>query len=125
MGKAVPEIRAQGAELVAIGNGTPLMARDFVESFDVGFPVYTDPDRAAYRLSGLRRGFGIDFGTVGRGRRAVKSGHRQGAVAGDAWQQGGTLVISPENRLVYRYISRAAGDHGTVEEVIQALKSDS
>ena len=122
MAKSLDEIRALGAELVAIGNGTALMARDFVESFDVPFPVYTDPEREAYRLSGLRRGFGLDLGTFGRGRRAMKEGHRQGAVAGDAWQQGGTLVISSELGLIYRYISRVAGDHGSVDTLLDALR---
>ena len=122
MARSAPEIRALGAELVAIGNGTASMARDFVESFDVPFPVYTDPDRRAYRLSGLRRGFGLGLGTIGRGRRAMKAGHRQGAIAGDAWQQGGTLVIVPEKGLIYRYISRVAGDHGPVDDILEALE---
>ena len=48
-------IESSGAGLFAIGNGTPLMAQDFVETFAVPFPVFTDPSRSSYQLAGLQR----------------------------------------------------------------------
>ena len=123
MGEALPEIRAKGAELVAIGNGTPRMAEDFVSGFDVPFPVYTDPERAAYRLSGLRRNFGLGWKSIGRGSRAAKAGHRQGKVQGDAWQQGGVLIVSPEPRLIWRHVNTGAGDHADLGALLSALDS--
>jgi hypothetical protein len=121
MGEALPRIRERGAELVAIGNGTALMAEDFVEGFSVPFPVYTDPERAAYREAGFIRNFGLGIRTIRRGRRAAREGHSQGRTQGDPWQQGGVLVISPEPRLVWNFVSSAAGDHADVEKVMAAL----
>ena len=106
---------------MAIGNGTALMAQDFVEGFAVPFPVYTDPKRAAYREAGFLRSFGLGFKTLGRGRRAARAGHSQGKVQGDPWQQGGVLVITPEPRLAWSFVSNSAGDHADVEDVIRAL----
>lgn len=123
MGQALPEIRAAGAELIAIGNGTPLMAEDFVAGFSIPFPVYTDPKRDAYRLSGLRRNFGLGLKSISRGSRAAKAGHRQGKVQGDAWQQGGVLVVSSEPRLVWQHVDSGAGDHAEMEPLMAALKS--
>ena len=107
---------------MAIGNGTALMAQDFVEAFAVPFPVYTDPDREAYRLSGLRRGFGLGLKTLGYGRRAAKSGHLQGKVQGDPWQQGGALVVSPEPRLLHHFVSDGAGHHVDLDELLRAIE---
>ena len=98
------------------------MSQDFVESFSVPFPVYTDPNRAAYRAAGLVRNFGLGLRTLGRGIRAAKQGHSQGITQGDPWQQGGVLVIAPGSRLVWRFISTAAGHHADVDEVLDALK---
>ena len=97
------------------------MAQDFVEAFSVPFPVFTDPEREAYRLSGLRRGVGLGLKTMGRARRAAKSGQRQGALAGDPWQQGGVLILTPEPRLAWHFVSSGAGDHARVEEILNQL----
>lgn len=124
LGAELSSFRERGADLVAVGNGTALMAQDFVETFSVPFPVYTDPDRAAYRLSGLRRGFGLGLKTLGYGKRAATSGHVQGKVQGDPWQQGGALVISPEPRLLYHFVSDGAGHHVSLGELLSVLDGD-
>ena len=46
----LPEIETLGAKAVVIGCGTALMAEDFVESFGVDVPVYTDPSREVFLL---------------------------------------------------------------------------
>ena len=80
-----------------VGNGSPEQAADFVETTKFPSTLYTDPSRASYRGFGLERGVGRTLGPASlvRGTVAFFSGHRQTALAGDPWQQGGTFVISP------------------------------
>ena len=111
-----------GGEIHAIGNGTVLMAQDFIEQFGIRFPVYTDPSRASYRAAGMHRRFGLGLASIGRAKRAMDAGHRQGKVLGDAWQQGGVLVVLPGGREIYRHVDEGAGDHQPVTEVVDALR---
>lgn len=115
--------QAAGAGLFAIGNGTPLMAADFVETFSVPFPVFTDPGRSSYKLAGLKRSFGLGIASVGRARRAMADGHRQGRTQGDPWQQGGVLIVSTEGHIRWRHVDSGAGDHCAVEDVLEALST--
>jgi len=97
------------------------MAQDFIETFAIPFPVFTDPGRSCYKMAGLKRNFGLGLATIGRGRRAVAAGHRQGRTQGDPWQQGGVIIVDTDGRLVWRHIDRAAGDHCSVEEVLDII----
>ena len=55
--------------------------------------------------------------------RAMKSGHMQTGLKGDAWQQGGVFVIQqPENVVSMAYVSEAAGDHPSIESIIGGIK---
>ena len=123
MTQGVGEIRSQGADLVAIGNGTALMARDFLESQELAFPVFTDPRREVYKAAGLRRGMGFGLSSLSRGKRARDAGHRQSAVKGDPWQQGGALIITPEPRVAWKHVDSGLGDHADLDAVLAALEA--
>ena len=88
-------------------------------------PILVDPERQSYELLGMVRGVGgvMSLDLVRNARRAAKAGFRQGSTQGDAWQQGGVLVIRPDGAVPYRYISDVAGDHPPVEQVVQALEA--
>jgi NAD(P)-dependent dehydrogenase (short-subunit alcohol dehydrogenase family) len=117
------EIRARGAELVIVGNGSPAFAASFREDYALDGPLLVDPELRAYRAAGLRRGRveilspRLPFEAL----RALRSGARQGAVQGDAWQLGGVFVIRPGGELAYGHMSRDAGDHPPVADVLAAL----
>src|SRR5512139_805126 len=123
---ALPEIRARGAELVIVGNGAPHFAAAFREDFALDGPLLVDPELRAYRAAGLRRGRveilspRLPLHAI----RALRSGARQGAVQGDAWQLGGVFVIRPGGVLAFRHVSREAGDHPAVDAVLAALAPD-
>jgi len=123
LGDAYPEIQSKGADLVAIGNGGKRFARAFVEERDVPFPVYVDPQRATYRAVNMKRSVRSTFSaqTLKNGVRAVTSGHMQGRTKGDPWQQGGVLVIAPGGETRLAHVSETAGDHPTVEAILDAL----
>lgn len=117
------EIRARGAELVVVGNGTPRMAAAFRAEQQVTFPVLVDPGLAAYKAAGLKRGVLTTFSpaTVVRGIGAWRGGFRQGATQGDPWQQGGAFVLERGGAVRYAFVSDAAGHHPPPDELLAAL----
>jgi NAD(P)-dependent dehydrogenase (short-subunit alcohol dehydrogenase family) len=120
----IGEIRAQGAELVIVGNGAPNFALAFREDFELDCPLLVDPELRAYRAAGLRRGR-VELLSPRlplHALRALRSGSRQAGVQGDPWQLGGVFVIRPDGDLTYRYASREAGDHAPIGEILAALE---
>ncbi len=76
-----------------------------------------------FRAAGLRRGLGkvFSFGTIKRGWKEKKDGHRQAGVQGDPWQLGGTLLILPGGEVAWRYEAREAGDQIEPEALLAVL----
>lgn len=115
-----------GGKLVVIGNGWPAMAKSWAEH--VGFPpsvaVVTDPSRKAYDVAGMKRGIGLTLlnpRSMLRWMRARRKGFRQGRTAGDAWQQGGALVVRPGGKVTFRHVSLGPGDHVPPQQLVAAL----
>ncbi|MEM1177872.1 MAG: peroxiredoxin-like family protein [Acidobacteriota bacterium] len=119
----VPQIREKGAELIVIGNGTPDQAKAFAEERDLDFPLLTDPGRRTYKAAGFRRDIKSTFnlGILKNAKKTLSSGHRQGKVEGDPWQQGGAFVIAPGDEVLFRYVSGAAGDHPDPRDLVASL----
>ncbi|MHB1847197.1 MAG: peroxiredoxin-like family protein [Deltaproteobacteria bacterium] len=119
----IPQIHEKGAELVLVGSGAPHFISAFRE--DTGFqgPIYTDPSLASYRAAELNRGVVRTLGprAAVNATRAFFRGFRQKKLQGDAFQQGGVLVIHPPAELRYRYASQVTGDHPNPREALAAL----
>jgi NAD(P)-dependent dehydrogenase (short-subunit alcohol dehydrogenase family) len=123
---AQQEIRARGAELAIVGNGAAHFAKAFREDFSLTGPLLVDPELRAYRAAGLRRGR-VELLSPRlplHALRALRAGARQTGVQGDPWQLGGVFVIRPDGTLAFRHLSREAGDHPAVSEVLAALAPD-
>jgi len=121
----VETIRGLGAELHFVGSGAPFFARGFRDEYQVPVPIYVDPERASYEALGLARTLRstLNLRLLSNARRAAKAGFRQNSVEGDAWQQGGVLIVLPGGEVAYRYRSEVAGDHPGVSEVVEALRT--
>ena len=106
-----------------IGNGPPAMIEGFRETTGYTGPLYTDPSLAAYRAAHLKRGLGtlLTIGALTRSVGALRRGFRQGRVQGDALQQGGTLVIATDGRVLYQHVSTSPGDHAPLSAFLAAL----
>jgi AhpC/TSA antioxidant enzyme len=117
------EIEALGGGIAFVGNGTARAAAWFRQRFAADSTVLTDPDLVSYRAIGARSGLlsTLGPGAWGAGVRAFRSGARQSMTKGHAYQQGGLVVMAPGNRVLYHHISRAAGDHAPVSDVLVAL----
>ena len=121
--RELPAIRSRGAELVVVGQGNSRWARAFRERLALQSPVYVDPERELYRALGMKRGVGsqLTLGALRNYWRALRSGYLPSGLLGDTLQQGGVLVVLPRGRIAYRYLSREAGDHPPVADVLAAL----
>src|SRR5690606_3693019 len=119
------DIEAAGAELVVIGNGTPLMLDAFIEEFGADLThVYTDPSRRTYEALGAKRGspwFMFDPRLWMNTLRAFRRGARQGRRQGDAGQLGGVWVARPGGEVVFEHRSEVAGDHPDNDQILAAL----
>jgi dehydrogenase/reductase SDR family protein 12 len=122
----IDEIHARGAELVIVGNGAPHFAAAFREDYQLDCPLLVDPELRAYRAAGLRRGRveALSPRLPWNALRALRAGSRQGAIEGDLWQLGGVFAIRRDGELAYRYVSREAGDHPRVDDIVAALADD-
>ena len=123
--REIERIHAAGAELVVVGSGAPHFVAGFRETTDFDGPIYCDPTLAVYEAAGLKRGRLRTLGprSALASLRAAKEGFKQGRVQGDAYQQGGVLVIVPPGEAVYRHVSEYAGDNAPVADVVRVVES--
>ena len=98
------------------------MARDFVDQFGVRFDVYTDPGKRSYDAAGFKHGLALNVRMLKYGWRALKAGHMQGRIKGDASQQGGTIVFDAAGEPALVHVDDTAGDHAEVEQVLAVLR---
>ena len=115
----IPEFEKAGIGMAAIGNGTVLMAQDFKSSFDIPFPLYTDPGRQSYSWMNLKRNIGasLSLKMLSRGMKASRSGHKQGKTQGHVLQQGGEALFDTAGQKHWHYISQSPGDHASEAEL--------
>ena len=118
---------AAGVELVAIGNGSPEQAAEFVagQALD-GLRVLVDPSRRVYAAAGAKVATLPEL--VGRGvweraRRARASGVRQDGIIGHAAQLGGVLIVTPDGSVPYVRLAATAADMPQNDEVLAAARA--
>ncbi len=118
------ELRAAGAQIVVVGNGSVEEARAFASDQALPFQLFTDPSAESYCAVGLRRGLGTTLtpGVLARALRARWSGFRQTKTAGDPLQQGGAVVFAPGGAELYRHVSSAAGDHPNFDVIVRIIQ---
>ena len=123
IGPLLDRVKAMGADLVVIGQGSVEEARAFRDEQRLKVPLLTDPTRQSFNALGMRRGLAsiLAPATLVHGFKAWRSGFRQSRIAGDPLQQGGIVVIAPGGVEYFRYISEVAGDHPAAEQVLAAL----
>lgn len=117
------DIEAKGAQIVAIGNGSAYWGKAFVMDENVDFPVYTDPGKRSYDAFGMKNSklSLLKPAVLRHGRRATSGGFKQTRVRGDAFQNGGVIVINGSGDVTYTHIESEAGNLADLDEVIAAL----
>ncbi len=122
----LPELSALGVGLVLVGNGAPEFIDAFVQRQALdGRPVeiFTDPSLAVFRAAGLRRSRWASAGprALLELMRAFFDGHRgAGTLQGDAWQQGGALLVDTDGTIAFQHRSESLGHAARPAELIAA-----
>lgn len=117
------DLAASGARIVVIGNGAPMFIAGFRETTGYEGPIYTDPSLAVFAAAGLVRSMRatLSLRAAVRSVGALGRGARQGRTQGDAWQQGGVVVIKPGGDVVWTHASSGPGDNASADEILRAL----
>lgn len=117
------KLHEAGAELAIIGNGAPHFIAGFREQTGYTGPLYTDPSLATFEAAELKRGVFtvLDPRALVPTFKAFARGSRQGRTQGDAWQQGGVLVIAPNGEIKWHHVSERPGDNASMQQILAAL----
>ena len=119
------DLRQAGAGLVLVGRGTPPMTHDFRRESGFRGAIYVDPDGVAYRTADLLRAPTTRFlrwRVLSAYWRARRDGFRQTKSRSDPHQLGGTLVLSPGDRVVYAWRNTSAEDDAPLDDVLVVLR---
>lgn len=119
------EFQARGADVAAIGMGTPEMAADFRDKKSVPFPLLVDTTKQTYKALELGRASTMDLlgpRVWGRGLKAYLKGEHQGlTIKQDPTQLGGAAVLARGGETVLLHRARDAADNLPVEELLRAI----
>ncbi|XP_063414479.1 peroxiredoxin-like 2C [Mytilus trossulus] len=119
--------------LVFISNSTPAQTTEFLEitTVPVCGDLYSDPQLHLYKLFSLKRGrfrslvMPIVSGLRKYGMRGVtegiKLGYETGHLAGDSWQQGGTVILDTEANIKYVHVEEHPADWPDMEKVLPLM----
>ena len=122
--REVDTLKAAGADLYVIGNGAPHFIAGFRDITKYDGPLYTDPSLAVFSAAQLKRSVTrtLDPRSLGKALGAFARGRRQGLTEGDAWQQGGVLVVAPDATVKYHHASERPGDNASAAQIVAALR---
>lgn len=104
-----------------MGQGTPAQTQAFREEHDLRAVLLCDPGRLSFRKLGFRREWWRLFHprVLWRAIVALLQGHRQGALQGDPFQNGGVVLTDAQGTVLFRYDSLYPGDHPGPRELAQ------
>ena len=122
------DLRALGAEVVAVSFTPPARVAAYLQAHPLPFPAVSDPERAAYKALSLERTSWASFlrlGVIARYLKLLFSGWRQEAPekGEDVLQLGGYFVIDAAGRLAYAYRSRTATDRPPAQALLEAVRA--
>ena len=110
----------EGVRLVFIGQGDAQQSLAFREEHipTAAATILRDPDRLSYRaLQWTRQPWRLFFPAVLRNAvRVLRQGHRQGALQGDPFQNGGLVLVDGEGEIVFLHRQAHPGDSLSSQE---------
>ncbi len=108
---------------------TPAPVEDtafFASSLDLPFPVYADPDQAAYRAYGFGKGSVgqlINPRIIARGVQATLRGNFLAPPkGGNPRQLPGTAIVAPDGTLLHHHVARDASDYLSLDELLEVAR---
>jgi peroxiredoxin len=124
--QAREEFHAAGGDVVAVFQYRAAPTRNFCRQRGVELDCLGDPDREAYRATGLERGGLREYLGPQMLKRAVGAG-RGGHVVGDpkggdVRQRPGTFVVDADGKVVFAHYNRDSSDNPGNEAVLAAVR---
>jgi peroxiredoxin len=122
------ELRAQGADVVAVSFTPPARVAAYLQAHPLPFPAVSDPERSAYKALSLERTSWLSFfrpKVMARYLRLMFGGWKpeKPGEGDDVLQLGGDFVIDAAGRLVYAYRSRVATDRPPAADLVEAVRA--
>jgi hypothetical protein len=123
------EIRARGAEVLAVAQGSGDEAARYCRMAKIGYPCLGDPDKGLYRLFSLPRDGWWNV-TVkpfleepGIALRRIRRASLKGSMMthSDVLQLGGIAIVDAEGIVRYLHRSARTDDYPPTSEVLAAL----
>lgn len=119
--------------IIFIGSSTPDQMKEYLQRTTIPIcgDLFTDPQVSLYRYFQLKRGvfrslvrpfftaftmYGIK-GVVEGIRLAKETSH----LAGDSWQQGGTVLLDKNQKILYQHTEEHPADWPSLEEVLRLV----
>ena len=112
------------SDVVIISFGSPYWARIWLEESQSPYPLFLDPDRAAYRAYGLDRSLLRSWGlrTLSYNAKALLKGEEWRGIRGDSGQLGGDFIVDAKGIVRLAHPSRDPTDRPPVEELLTILR---
>lgn len=106
--------------LVVIASSEPSALPGLREQTGYGGTLLADPALESFRFLGFGNSIAglVGWQPFTGAIRALRAGYRPGAVRGDIMQLGGALVVDTAGRFLFRFSSRKAGDHPSIEQLL-------
>lgn len=116
------ELKNAGLQVVTVGMGEPKHAERYCGKIAPNVQCLADESHEAYYTYGLAPGGLKELASLSvlkAGRRAYKTGARQGETIGNAKMLPGTFIVDRAGKLQYTYYSAHAGDHPNIADLIK------
>ena len=86
--------------------------------------ILTDPELLSYKALEFRKGMKTLVGikSVAATIKSVGSGFMGASIQGDAFQQGGAVIVGPGEQIHYFYQNTEAGDMPSIEEMLKVCR---
>ena len=119
------DFEKRNAQLAIIGNGKPEHIGPFRKITGYRGILLTDPELKTYKALNFKKSMGslIGIKSATALMKSVGSGYTSSSVQGNAFQQGGALVVGPGDTVHYVYRSKEAGDEPPVEKMLKACEA--
>ena len=111
--------------LVAVGSGTPLMAKDFQEQFKFPGDLYVDQGRKVFEVLKCKRGMKLvlNKNSLSAYKNALKDGHKPGSTQGDGSQLGGTFLMHQNEGVLWQHVEEFVGDHAATSTIVELCQA--
>lgn len=124
MRRSYPDIKARGADVVAIGTGDTRYAKAFVAEEEIPFLVLVDDEARAASAASVRKASWLTVAgpaSWAGTRRAWAEGFRIHKSGRRVTQLGATFVLGPGPTVRYEHQASDSSDHAPLEQVLAAL----